>query len=141
MALAAWVIGGLVLAAPRAWNPVVRAFARLGDRIGPRRAYRVALKGLNLASDRLHRMEVRDLRNSLVAVLVPGGVLTAIGFAVTPTVGAYDVGRVAWEDLPILALLGLAVLAARGGRRGPRRTCARCWRCRWSASRWRACTR
>jgi multicomponent Na+:H+ antiporter subunit A len=112
MALGAWLLGGLILAWPRARAPVVRAVARAGDVAGPRRVYGLALLGLNRLSDRVHDAEVRDLRRSLAAVLVPGGALVAAGFAVTPTAGSYDVGGLAVRDLPIVVLLGLAVVAA-----------------------------
>jgi multicomponent Na+:H+ antiporter subunit A len=112
MALAAWAPGALALAAPRARDSSVRLLARAGARAGPRRAYAVGLRALNAVSDRVHDAEVRDLRNSLAAVLVPGGLLVALGFALTPTSGAYDVGGVEGQDLPILALLALVVLAA-----------------------------
>ena len=45
-------------------------------------------------------------------MLVPTGVLVALGFAFTPTRGSYTVGPVAIEDLPILVLLALCVAAA-----------------------------
>jgi multicomponent Na+:H+ antiporter subunit A len=112
MALAAWLLGGAILALPSARDPVVRAVSRAGDVAGPRRIYRLSLIGLNRLSDRVHDAEVRDLRRSLAAVLVPGGVLVAAGFAFTPTAGSYDVGDMAARDLPIVVLLGLAVLAA-----------------------------
>jgi multicomponent Na+:H+ antiporter subunit A len=113
MALAAWVLGGLALAVPRAWRRVVQAVAGAGDRFGPRRAYVAALGELHRLSDLIHRKEVRDLRNSVAAVLVPGGFLAALGFAATPTAGAYDTGRIATgDDLLIVAVLGLVVIAA-----------------------------
>ncbi|HEX6211583.1 MAG TPA: hydrogen gas-evolving membrane-bound hydrogenase subunit E [Methylomirabilota bacterium] len=113
MALAAWALGALALALPRAWAPVVRGLAAAGDRFGPRRAYAGALAALDRLSDALHGLEVRDLRSSVAAVLVPGGVLTALGFAATPTAGAYAVGGVAVnDDLLIVAVLGLVVVAA-----------------------------
>jgi multicomponent Na+:H+ antiporter subunit A len=44
---------------------------------------------------------------------VPGGVLAALGFAATPTAGAYDVGPVSvGADLLLIAVLGLVVIAA-----------------------------
>jgi multicomponent Na+:H+ antiporter subunit A len=113
MALAAWGLGGLALAAPRLWAPATRLLAGAGDRVGPRRAYAATLTGLHRVSDLVHGMEVRDLRNSVAAVLVPGGLLAGLGFAVTPTEGAYDVGRVSMgEDLLIAAVLALVVIAA-----------------------------
>jgi multicomponent Na+:H+ antiporter subunit A len=112
MALAAWALGGLVLVLPHARERVVRAVARAGDRAGPRYWYGVALRALNRCSDGLHDAEVRDLRNSIAAVLVPSGLLVAIGVAVTPSDGAYEIGAVPRGDLPIVFLLALAVAAA-----------------------------
>jgi multicomponent Na+:H+ antiporter subunit A len=112
MAVVAWALGALALALPRARECAAGVVARAGERAGPRRAYGVALRALNAVSDRVHDAEVRDLRNSLAAVLLPGGLLVGLGFAVTPTSGAYDVGPVAGRDLPILAVLALVVVAA-----------------------------
>jgi multicomponent Na+:H+ antiporter subunit A len=112
MALAAWLLGGLILAFPSARAHVVRAVSLAGDVAGPRRVYRLGLLGLNRVSDWVHDAEVRDLRRSLAAVLVPGGALVAAGFAFTPTAGSYDVGGMAARDLPIVVLLGLAAAAA-----------------------------
>lgn len=112
MALAAWSLGGLALIAPRIYRAGARAAARAGDLFGPRRWYGLALRALNVVSDRLHDAEVRDLRNSIAAVLVPTALLLALGFAVTPTRDAYEVGSMSGEDLPVVVLLGLAVVAA-----------------------------
>jgi len=112
MAIAAWAVGGLLLAVPRVRDRLAGAVARAGAAAGPRHFYGVGLMRLNEFSDRIHEAEVRDLRNSLAAVLVPSGALVAIAFAVTPTGGSYDVGAVAVDDLPIIVLLGLAVAAA-----------------------------
>ena len=113
MAVAAWVLGGLVLAAGRVGDrAAVRAVARWGDVAGPRRIYGMALKGLNELSDRIHDAEVRDLRTSLAAVMVPGAVFAALGLLATPMDGAYTVGSLAVRDLPVVALLALVVAAA-----------------------------
>jgi multicomponent Na+:H+ antiporter subunit A len=112
MAVAAWVLGALVLAAGRARDRAIRAIARAGDVAGPRRVYGLALRGLNALSDRIHDAEVRDLRTSLAAVMVPGAVFAALGLIATPMAGAYTVGSVAGRDLPIVALLALAGAAA-----------------------------
>jgi len=121
MAVAAWALGALLLALGTVRTRVAAAVAHAGDVAGPRRAYRGALLGLNRLSDRLHDLEVRDLRTSLAAVLVPGGALIAIGFAVTPTSGSYSVGRIEAGDIPIIALLALAVAAGVTTARGPGR--------------------
>ena len=112
MALAAWLAGALLLLVPRARQRAVAAVARAGDLVGPRRGYRAALLALNRVSDRVHAAEIRDLRNSIAAVLVPTAALLAVAFLATPTAGAYELGGIAADDLPIVALLGLAVAAA-----------------------------
>jgi multicomponent Na+:H+ antiporter subunit A len=110
--VAAWVLGAVFLLLARAREAVARATARAGDRLGPRRLYGATLHALNVYSDRLHDAEVRDLRNSIAAVLVPTGVLVALGFAFTPTEGSFAVGAVKVADLPIVVLLVLCVAAA-----------------------------
>jgi len=121
MALSAWALGVVLLLLPRVLASVAAAVARAGDLLGPRRAYRGALRGINQLSHRLHDLEVRDLRTSLAAVLVPGGALIALGFAVTPTAGAYSVGPIEAGDIPIIALLLLAVAAGVTAARDPGR--------------------
>jgi len=112
MAVAAWALGAAFLIAARVRAAVAGAVARAGDRFGPRHWYGVSLRALNAYSDRLHDLEVRDLRNSIAAVLVPTGILVALGFAFTPTRGSFTVGSVETADLPILVLLVLCVAAA-----------------------------
>jgi len=112
MALAAYALGALALAAPRARGAVVAVVARAGDVVGPRRIYGASLAAINRWSDAVHGAEVRDLRNSIAAVLVPTGVLVAIAFVATPTEGVYQVGEIHRDDLPVIVLLLLAVAAA-----------------------------
>jgi multicomponent Na+:H+ antiporter subunit A len=112
MAAAAWALGALALLAPVTRDRVARAVARGGERLGPRRWYGIALAELSRLSDWVHDSEVRDLRNSIAAVLVPTAVLLAVGFAVTPTRGVYELGSITTRDLPIAVLLGLVVVAA-----------------------------
>ena len=112
MALSAWALGGLLLAGRRPVGWASRALVAAGERLGPRRAYEVSLRGLARLSAALHDREVRDLRTSIAAVLVPAGLLTALAFAATPTAGAYRVGSVSGVDWFILPLLGLAGVAA-----------------------------
>jgi multicomponent Na+:H+ antiporter subunit A len=113
MAVASWALGALALLAPRAWAPLVQRLAAAGDHVGPRRLYAAGLAALHRISDAVHGMEVRDLRNSVAAVLVPGGVLAALGFAATPTAGAYVVGPMAGAaDALIIAALALVAVAA-----------------------------
>ncbi len=112
MAAAAWTLGIVILLATSVREPVARAVAAAGDRLGPRRVYGLGLLAFERLSEAAHRAEVRDLRTSLAAVLVPGAVLAALGFFATPTEGAYAVGPISAADLPIVALLALGVVAA-----------------------------
>jgi multicomponent Na+:H+ antiporter subunit A len=111
MALGAWTLGAFIIAVQRKTGAIIPV-ARLGDALGPRRVYGAVLFALNRMSDAAHRAEVRDLRTSLAAVLVPMAVLMAFGFAATPTEGAYAIGPIVAADLPIVVLLVLGVAAA-----------------------------
>ncbi|CCH88427.1 NADH dehydrogenase (Quinone), Na(+)/H(+) antiporter subunit A [Modestobacter italicus] len=112
MALSAWVLGALLLALPRLTQPGSLGLARAGDRFGPQRGYARLLRFSFRLSGALHDREVRDLRSSVAAILVPAGLLIALAFAVTPTVGVYTVGTVAGTGWLVVALLGLVVVAA-----------------------------
>jgi multicomponent Na+:H+ antiporter subunit A len=112
MALGAFALGALILVASRARDAVVGALGRAGDVAGPRRIYGASLRALNRWSDALHGAEVRDLRNSIAAVLVPTGVLIGVAFVLTPARDLYRVGDVAADDLPMIVLLILSVAAA-----------------------------
>ncbi len=112
MAVLAWVAGVALLAVPAVRDRVAGSLVRAGDRIGPRHLYGMTLDAVDRLSEAVHREEVRDLRTSLGAVLVPAGILGAIGFAATPSDGSYIVGPIGVGDLPLVVLLVLAVSAA-----------------------------
>jgi multicomponent Na+:H+ antiporter subunit A len=95
---------------PRVSNRLSDGLAAAGERLGPRRFYEATLRGMDRTSAALHDREVRDLRTSIAAVLVPAGLLTALAFAATPTAGAYVVGAVVGADWVILPLLALVVV-------------------------------
>lgn len=115
MAIAAWSVGLALLATLQISRRALRAFANLGARAGSERLYGETLAALNRASDRIHDLEVRDLRTRVAAVLVPAGVLVVLGVAATPTGGAYVVGDVERREIGlvlVLALVSAAALAA-----------------------------
>lgn len=112
MAVTAWVVGAVVLVAAPARDAVVRGLAAFGQRWGPRRWYGALLIGLSRLSDAIHALEVRDLRSSVAAVLVPTGVLVGIAFLATPSGWDYRFGAIDREDVPIVVLLALGVGAA-----------------------------
>lgn len=112
MALAAYAAGLVLLGLHARLLPLLRAVARIGERVGPERLYAFTLVGLNRLSDRIHTVEIRDLRSRVAAVLVPGAALVALGVAVTPFEGAYRVGELPVADLPLIIALVVCGLAA-----------------------------
>jgi multicomponent Na+:H+ antiporter subunit A len=112
MAVAAWAGGLILLLAQPVWRRATQALAHLGETAGPERLYGLGLKGLNLASDRIHQFEVHDLRGRVATILLPTGVLVLIGFLATPTRGAFTSGSIHRDNLPELLMLGVAALAA-----------------------------
>lgn len=112
MAISAWVLGVILLLAATVRDRIAHAVAGAGSRFGPRRLYGAALGAVDRLSETVHRAEVRDLRTSLAAILVPTGVLMTLGFLATPTEGSYVVGPLDLADLPLVVLLIMAVAAA-----------------------------
>ncbi|GIU95372.1 MAG: Na(+)/H(+) antiporter subunit A [Gaiellaceae bacterium] len=112
MALSAYAIGAAALAAPRVWRAAAETCARLGERLGPERVYVATIRSLNETSDRIHGIEVRDLRTRIAAILVPGGLLVLLGLLATPTAGAYTVGSLDRGDTALVLVLATAALAA-----------------------------
>jgi len=112
MAAAAWAIGLALLALPGSWRALARSAAELGSRAGPERLYGCGLRRLNELSDRVHDLEVRDLRTRVAALLVPAGALALLGLLATPTAGSYRVEGVELGDMGLVLMLVLACVAA-----------------------------
>lgn len=112
MALGTFLLGALLVASRPVWEKGALAVSRLGEIAGPERLYEAAVEGLNRLSDFVHRAEIRDLRGRVAAILLPAGVLMGAGILATPTRGAYRLGEVRTQDVPLLlALLAVAVVA------------------------------
>ena len=112
MALATYVVGaGLLVSTGRLQRPLA-AVTRAGSRVGPERLYGSGLAALNRLSDRLHDLEVRDLRTRVAAVLVPAGALVVLGLVSTPTAGSYSVGEVASRDIGLILVLVLTAVGS-----------------------------
>ena len=110
LALGTFGIGTLVILSQSLWQGAVNLFSRVGEKVGPERIYRVGLEELNRFSDIIHRVEVRDTRGRVAAILVPAGILVALGLIFTGTSGVYEMGGFETEDLPLLlALIGASV--------------------------------
>ena len=107
LALATFGLGALVIISTPLWQGAVNAFARLGEKVGPERVYFVSLEKLNRFSDVIHRIEVRDTRERVAAILVPAGILVGLGLIFTGTAGVYQFGGFVRDDFPLLlALIG-----------------------------------
>ncbi len=112
MALGTFALGTLIVISRPLWEKGALAASRLGDFAGPERLYELSVNGLNRLSDYAHRAEVRDLRSRVAAILLPAGLLVGAGILFTPTMGAYRVGELGAQDLPLLLALSAAVVAS-----------------------------
>lgn len=112
MALAAYALGALVLVVRRALSKPLAIVEWVGHHFGPERLYGASLRGLNSLSNRLHDIEVRDLRTRVAAVIVPAAALVAVALVLTPTENSYQVGQFVAADTPLAAALAVCALAA-----------------------------
>src|SRR5690606_10029436 len=79
-AVAAWAAGALVALTARAWRPALaRAQRAVSAALDPARLARAGL----WLSDRLHRAEVRGLRDRVGAIVAPTAVLVLLAFVVS----------------------------------------------------------
>ncbi len=112
MALGTFLLGALVVVSRPVWNGAVLVVSRLGEVVGPEKLYEKGVEGLIRFSDYVHRVEVRDLRSRVAAILLPAGVLMGMGILATPLMGVYRVGGVAVQDLPLLLVLVAVAITA-----------------------------
>lgn len=114
LALATFALAALVIFARPVWSGAAEGFAKLGEKVGPERAYSVSLGGMNSFSDRIHNIEVDTLRSRISAILIPSAILVGAGFlASLPSGGSvYSLGEVRAVDLPLLLVLLLVAVAA-----------------------------
>lgn len=112
MAVATWTLGLLIYLTRRLWWPLAIGIAHLGERFGPAHLYYVGLHSLNAFSDRIHAIEVRDLRSRVATILLPAGVLVGIAVIVTPNSNSFEIGGFAQDDLPVITMLVAAAVSA-----------------------------
>jgi multicomponent Na+:H+ antiporter subunit A len=112
MAAGAYILGvGLILSRPF-WVGAAHGFSRIGEAVGPERLYGLGVHALNVISDRIHQLEIRNLRGRVASVLLPTAMLVGAALVATPTAGTYQLGRFRVEEVPlVLALLAVAVAA------------------------------
>lgn len=110
--LAAWTSGlALVFLRRRYIGALAATLTFASERAGPAALAQRAALLLAAASDRLHTLEVRDLRDRLASVLLPAAVLVALGVFGTGRIHAPP-GPLQWSDAPLaMALLATAVAA------------------------------
>ena len=112
LAIATFVLGaGVVLSRP-AWSGAAGAFARAGEKVGPERLYNQGLGALNSFSTWIHRIEIRDLRGRVAAILLPAALLVGLGLVATGAGGVYRLGEFTGRDVPLLLALVGAVVAS-----------------------------
>lgn len=111
MAIAAWAIGLVVLAGVRLAPAALPSLAAVMGKFGPDRLYDASLRGVNVLSDALHTVEVRDLRSRVATLLVPAGLLVLAAVVTTPFDNAFVVGSVTSDDIPLLLMLLVAAQA------------------------------
>ncbi|MDQ4128184.1 MAG: oxidoreductase, partial [Actinomycetota bacterium] len=108
MALAAYGLGIALIVSRPVWSRAALRVGRLGTYFGPERLYKLTIRGLNRSSDRVHRLEIRNLRGRVAAVLLPTTVLVGAGTLVAG-VSTYRVGEFRAEETPLmLAFLAVA---------------------------------
>lgn len=105
--------GGLILFLTRRWWFRTAEMASVfGQRGGPERAYRASVLFLNTFSDRIHWIEVRDLRSRVATVLAPAALMIVLALIFTNADDAFSVGRVHRDDFPLIMMLGVVGIAA-----------------------------
>jgi multicomponent Na+:H+ antiporter subunit A len=112
MAIAAYIIGLVIILSRSLWRPLAEKISEVGAAIGPERIYRATLTGLNSFSDRIHWIEVRDLRSRVATVLVPAAVLIGATLLFTDLDDVFYVGEFARADIPLALMLFVVALAA-----------------------------
>jgi multicomponent Na+:H+ antiporter subunit A len=115
MALMAFTIGTTILLTSTVWKSRATQAAQLGTQIGPERVYHATLFKLNSFSDRIHWIEVRDLRSRVATVLVPAAILVAITLLSFDVIEIYSIGRIERAELPlalVLVVIGVTAAAA-----------------------------
>jgi multicomponent Na+:H+ antiporter subunit A len=112
MAVVAAMVGTAMILSGRLWRSAAVTIAAFGAFVGPERIYSLSVFGLNRLSDRIHWIEVRDLRSRVASVLAPAAVLVVVTLLAANVLDAFRVGETRRDDLPIILMLVLIALAS-----------------------------
>ena len=112
MAVATWISACLLLAFRQVWWGVAVFVARMGRKFGPERGYQLLMLSLNRISDRIHVIEVRDLRSRIAMILLPAGVLVGLAVWFTPNSSDFQVGTISQSNWPLALMLIVTMVAA-----------------------------
>ncbi|MGD9710544.1 MAG: hydrogen gas-evolving membrane-bound hydrogenase subunit E [Thermomicrobiales bacterium] len=112
MAAIVFTAGTVLVLTSRVWRQIPATVALLGATFGPDRIYTQFINKLNQFSDRVHWIEVRDLRSRVAAVLLPAAILLAFVMLTVNVFDVFEVGSVRWSDGSIVLMLVVIALAA-----------------------------
>jgi multicomponent Na+:H+ antiporter subunit A len=112
MALIAFSIGTGIIVTTSLWSGAAAQVAALGARIGPEHLYLSGLFRLNRLSDRIHWIEVRDLRSRVATVLFPAAFLVGATLLSFDVAEIYTVGSIASDEIPLALMFLVIALAA-----------------------------
>jgi multicomponent Na+:H+ antiporter subunit A len=112
MALGAYALGTALILSRPVWSRVAFWISGVGELVGPERLYGLGVHGLNRLSDYVHRLEIRNLRGRVAAVLLPTAVLVGAAVLATPTAGAYRIGELRLGEAPLLLVMLAVAVAA-----------------------------
>jgi len=115
MAICAIGSGLVLFFSRRFWFSTVELASRLGQQIGPERFYRALVLELNEISDRIHWIEVRDLRSRVATVLAPAAFMVVITLIFTNADNSFRFEPVSGNDWPLIMMVvvvGIAGIAA-----------------------------
>ncbi len=112
LAMTGWLLGVALVVSRRSWEQRLEAAAGwLGAR-GPVRLSREGMRRVVQLSDWLHRLALRDLRDRIATILLPGAALLALALVVGRRGWRLALGEPLLGDAPLaLALLVLGAAA------------------------------
>jgi multicomponent Na+:H+ antiporter subunit A len=112
MALGAWTLGAGLAATRRAWHPKwAVTVGTLGRLLGPAGWYDRTTRAVQWASRRVYRLELRDTRERVFAILLPTPVLIAAALLFGGNI-EWRAGELHWDHAPVTVALVAAALSA-----------------------------